>query len=214
MFVAPPSVRRMAHIAGSTIYRLPMHRHWLIELVRDKANKHDRINIHKPLSEAEKTAGCIAIRDHLPNEDDDWDTWNTKGMKIWKAVPDERGREAFHGYSQRSELKYDEKKTDEKWKAYSGSPPTDITDGSFIWLVNEAIGVGWRDRIADDEAPEQTTPETEGVTRADFRAYLPDHSYIFTPTGTFWSMAGVKACLAVERSKLPSGSTRTSRCII
>ena len=35
----------------------------------------------------------------------------------------------------------------------------------------------------------------EGVTRADFRAYLPDHSYIFTPTGTFWSKEGVNACL-------------------
>jgi hypothetical protein len=35
----------------------------------------------------------------------------------------------------------------------------------------------------------------KGVTRADFRAYLPDHSYIFTPTGAFWGAAGVNACL-------------------
>ena len=41
----------------------------------------------------------------------------------------------------------------------------------------------------------QLVPGMEGVTRADFRAYLPDHSYIFTPTGAFWSMAGVNACL-------------------
>ena len=33
------------------------------------------------------------------------------------------------------------------------------------------------------------------MTIADFRAYLPDHSYIFTPTGAFWSMTGVNACL-------------------
>jgi hypothetical protein len=41
----------------------------------------------------------------------------------------------------------------------------------------------------------QPTPNADaGVTLADFRAYLPDHSYIFTPTGTFWSAAGVNAC--------------------
>jgi hypothetical protein len=35
----------------------------------------------------------------------------------------------------------------------------------------------------------------EGVAPADFLAHLPDHSYIFTPTGAFWSAAGVNACL-------------------
>ena len=35
----------------------------------------------------------------------------------------------------------------------------------------------------------------EGVTLADFVAYLPDHSYIFVPTGAFWSVEGVNACL-------------------
>jgi hypothetical protein len=34
-----------------------------------------------------------------------------------------------------------------------------------------------------------------GVMLADFCAYLPDHSYIFTPTGTFWKKEGVNACL-------------------
>jgi hypothetical protein len=38
-------------------------------------------------------------------------------------------------------------------------------------------------------------PVTGGVTPADFCAYLPDHSYIFTPTGTFWSKEGINACL-------------------
>jgi hypothetical protein len=33
------------------------------------------------------------------------------------------------------------------------------------------------------------------VTLADFHAYLPDHSYIFAPTGAFWSMPGVNAAL-------------------
>ena len=37
--------------------------------------------------------------------------------------------------------------------------------------------------------------EMHGLTLADFQAYLPDHCYIFMPTGTFWSAAGVNACL-------------------
>jgi hypothetical protein len=35
----------------------------------------------------------------------------------------------------------------------------------------------------------------ESVTVDDFVAYLPDHSYVFLPTGTFWSGEGVDACL-------------------
>ena len=35
----------------------------------------------------------------------------------------------------------------------------------------------------------------EGVTAADFVAYLPDHKYIFIPTGQFWTGEGVDACL-------------------
>jgi hypothetical protein len=34
-----------------------------------------------------------------------------------------------------------------------------------------------------------------GVTAADFVAYLPDHKYIFIPTGQFWTAEGVDACL-------------------
>ena len=29
----------------------------------------------------------------------------------------------------------------------------------------------------------------------DFLAHLPNHTYIFTPTGAFWNMTGVNACL-------------------
>src|SRR5262245_23287490 len=35
----------------------------------------------------------------------------------------------------------------------------------------------------------------KGVTIADFVAYLPDHKYIFMPTGAFWTAEGVEACL-------------------
>ena len=48
---------------------------------------------------------------------------------------------------------------------------------------------------------EQQPPGMEGVALADFRAYLPDHSYIFTPTGAFWSIAGVNACLGRGANK-------------
>jgi hypothetical protein len=38
-----------------------------------------------------------------------------------------------------------------------------------------------------------TDAEPEGVTLADFRAYMPRHCYIFTPTGEAWPAASVNA---------------------
>ena len=103
MFIAPPSVRSDG--AHRWLNNLPIADapQWLIDLIKDEANDADdpwKHAIYEPLTEAEKTAGCIAIRDHLANPDDDRDTWNTNGMKIWHAAPDTRGRAAFDGYSQ------------------------------------------------------------------------------------------------------------------
>ena len=167
MVIAPPSKRADgAYTWINPLQPIADAPQWLIDLIEDKerpavssGNGHDdhwEHAIYEPLTEKEKTVGCVAIRDHLANEGkegagDEWDDWNTKGMKIFHAVPDERGLEAFHGYSARAKDKYDEGKTNGKWKDFIGCPPTGLTDGSFIWLVNEAIGVGWRDEIEELE---------------------------------------------------------------
>ena len=182
MVVAPPSKRsdgKYKWLNNAPIAEAP---EWLIEMIRDssptRASPTDRNDpwehgVYEPLTEEEKTVGCIAIRDHLPNEDDDFDTWNTNGMKIFHTVPDERGFEAFDGYSQRAPDKYNIKiKTADKWAAYFKSPPTDLTDGSFIYLVNKAIGVGWRDRIADEKKPPES--KTNEQTSSREKAYAAE----------------------------------------
>ncbi len=192
MVVAPPSKR-----PDGGVYKWINPDHpiadapqWLIDLIEDKerpavaGNGHDDDDpwehaIYEPLSDEEKTIGCAGIRDHLANEDDDWDTWNTKGMKIWNAVADSRGLEAFDGYSQRSD-KYDEEATRKKWLAYSGSPPTNIGQGSFVWLVNEAIGVGWRNEI-DEEPEEEVRIEENFVKGAKPKVNGPAPSSVVAP---------------------------------
>ena len=51
----------------------------------------------------------------------------------------------------------------------------------------------FENEFAEDVA--EASPEGSGVTLADFRAYVPTHSYIFTPCSTAWVAAGVDACL-------------------
>jgi hypothetical protein len=51
--------------------------------------------------------------------------------------------------------------------------------------------------VEDDVIEEMTQPETEGrgVTIDDFVAYMPMHSYIFTPCREIWAGASVNARL-------------------
>ena len=177
MVIAPPSVRadgKYVWLNNEPIAELPLA--WL-ELIKDqspnyKGNGADPFaeGLYEELNEAEKTAGCIAIRDHLPNvgkdgDGDSWDEWCTVGMKIFATVPDDRGLEAFMGYSNRSE-KNDDNKTTEKWRVFSKSPPTHVSTGSFIYLANEA-DPDWRaNEPADDTPAEEWTikPKTNGKT--------------------------------------------------
>ena len=53
-------------------------------------------------------------------------------------------------------------------------------------------------RKADEKAArrERGAPENAGVSLVDFRAYMPMHSYIFTPTREMWPASSVNARLA------------------
>jgi hypothetical protein len=173
MFVAPPS--RRSDGVYKWLNNLPIADapEWLIALVCDtEVRSDDDDDSNETLSDAEITAGCIAIRDQLPNPDLGWDEWNTIGMKIWFTVSDARGHEAFDGVSKRS-IKYNERNTLKRWNAFFKSPPTNITTGSFIYLVNEAIGVGWRDTVKEPQE-EEAEPERRSLddVHAAFRKWL------------------------------------------
>jgi hypothetical protein len=131
-------------------------------------------------------APCIeAVIDALtiiPNDDLEWDEWNYVGLAIYGATAGSaEGGEAFATWSAKSK-KNDPAATQARWEHYHTSPPDRIGYGTLVWLAREA-------------QPDWDPPTAEGVTRVDFRAHLPDHTYIFTPTGAFWNAAGVNACL-------------------
>ena len=62
----------------------------------------------------------------------------------------------------------------------------------------------------------EESDEPAGVTRADFRSYMPSHRYIFTPTGEFWPAGSVNSQIAPiplldSRGDVPAhGSIKTS----
>jgi hypothetical protein len=72
-------------------------------------------------------------------------------------------------------------------------------------LLDETEAGVWARRVDERQLERafknsKPAPGTTGVTLADFRAYLPDHNYIFMPTGGFWKKEGINA--------LQPGSTR------
>src|SRR5262249_23042963 len=86
------------------------------------------------------------------SEDDplDWDGWNTIGMAAWSATNgSEEGKAAFHAFSKKSP-KYNAQITDERWAAYSKSPPERLSAGTIFYLANQA-SPEWRE---GDEARE------------------------------------------------------------
>ena len=166
MVVAPPSVRADGAYTWTNNAPIAEAPAWLIDLIKDSSGNGYDINdpfanLREPLTEAEIIAGCEAIRDHLPNNDDDWDDWNTNGLKIFHVAPDGRGFSAFDEYSQRSH-KYDAKLTTERWAAYFKSPPTHVSNGSFIYLANQS-NPNWRGQVKQ-EAPKAELPKLIYIT--------------------------------------------------
>src|SRR5262245_54178779 len=48
----------------------------------------------------------------------------------------------------------------------------------------------------DDSSTDDAWDEPCSVSVDQFHAYLPQHLYLFEPTGDLWPAAGVNACLA------------------
>ena len=142
MFVAPPSRRNDGVYKWLNNLPIADAPHWLLELVCDTEVRSDD-DSNEALSDAEITAGCIAIRDHLPNHDLGWDEWNTIGMKIWFTVSDARGFDAFDGVSKRSS-KYNERNTMKKWNTF----PKITADPHHDRLIHLSGQRGHRSRMA------------------------------------------------------------------
>jgi Primase C terminal 2 (PriCT-2) len=125
-----------------------------------------------------------AAMEVIPNDDVSRDEWNTTGMAIFAATDGhDRGFEAFAMWSEKSAKcngGYEK-----RWHHYFRCPPTEIGAGSIFHWANQAKPE-WR---SEYEAKRMAN----AVSLDDFRAYMPMHSYIFTPNGEMWPAASVNA---------------------
>lgn len=85
----------------------------------------------KPEASIEDLTSAIEA---LPNDDEDWHTFNDKGMALFRATGGgEEGRELFHLWSEKSD-KHNPDVCDERWDHYHSSPPDRLGAGSiFHW---------------------------------------------------------------------------------
>ena len=98
----------------------------------------------------------------IPNQDLSWDEWNRVGMAVWRATGgSEEGLDAFDYWSQKSR-KYDPEAPEERWRAYSGSPPDSIGYGS-LWYEAKQADPAW-------SPPSQTRAETIPLEQRAFMA--------------------------------------------
>jgi hypothetical protein len=77
----------------------------------------------------------------IPNNDVDWERWNTLGMATYRAS-EGHALAAFDAWSQKSS-KYDPTATRARWNHYKTSPPSQLGIGSLIYWAREAAP-GWR----------------------------------------------------------------------
>lgn len=122
-----------------------------------------------------------AALDALPNDYPWFDEWNRVAMATYRATGgSDEGFALFDKWSQKWPG-YNAEHTAARWEALRRSPPTKIGAGTIFHLANEAAP-GWRGT-------------TEGVSLDDFRAYMPMHNYIYTPSREPWPATSVNARL-------------------
>lgn len=73
----------------------------------------------------------------IPNGERGWDAWNRIGMAVWAACDGaDIGCDLFDQWSKGS-AKYSEGAAEERWRAYSGTPPTSIGFGSLFYEARQ-----------------------------------------------------------------------------
>ena len=137
------------------------------------------------------------IRDALRSiPADDRGVWLQIGMAL-KSHLGERGRALWDDWSATCAAKFSDRDQRTTWRSFRKNG---IGIGTLFHYAKQA---GWRPRrsstgndpdAADAHADEQPEQEAAGgVHLEDFRAYMPMHSYIFTPCREMWPASSVNA---------------------
>ena len=203
MVIVPPS----SHKSGGTrewlndapIAPLPQ---WLLEKLLATSHRPAsaaRAPATRPSANVNEVLTATAV---TPNEDEDWETFNTHGMAIFAACDGgDDGEDIFHVWSSKS-AKYDPNDTAAKWQKFHSCPPNLITAKSVFFWADQACPK-WRSLVRPREGTieEQMKAVAEEALQLpplaldDFFAYMPAHDYIFIPTRDHWPAASVNSQL-------------------
>jgi hypothetical protein len=117
----------------------------------------------------------------IPNDNLGWEKWNEWGMTLWAATGGaEAGFDIFDEWSRKSD-KFKAENVRARWDHYPTSPPSKRGAGTIFFTASK-IDPGWNEASA-------------GVRLSDFHAYMPQHTYIYEPTGEPWIAASVNGRL-------------------
>jgi Primase C terminal 2 (PriCT-2)/Family of unknown function (DUF5906)/Bifunctional DNA primase/polymerase, N-terminal len=153
---------------------------------RDDAATRRSREEHNPLEPADPAEVEFAL---TLVSSDDRDTWFKVGcalVNLSRAVPDFDWSGLYDQWSSKCEEKYDEDDVAAKWRDISEHDYS-YTFRTIFWLADKA-DPSWRVRFA---ANRNDLPS--GVSLEDFRAYMPMHNYIFTPSREPWPGSSVNA---------------------
>jgi hypothetical protein len=165
MVVIPPSLRADGPYEWLNDEEIADAPQWLLDLVSgDAADTPIDFDMDDPFLNAAREqnppasiAEVQAALAVVPNDDVPWGDWNRIGMAVFSNSPDADGLDAFDAWSQKSS-KYDRHRTADKWRAFKGSPPRNISVGTIFWLATEAEA-DWRDSIEDEDEDEDEIGE-------------------------------------------------------
>jgi RecA-family ATPase len=145
---------------------------WLLDLVCDVAplviepdDTDPFVAFSREQYESATFEEVAAALQALPNEDVGWDEWNRVGMAIYSNSPNADGFNLFDWWSQKSS-KYSKRDTQEKWRRFRTSPPSQIHIGTLFYLADE-INIDWRDQIEQEKPqPVQSNGHDKTATAA------------------------------------------------
>jgi putative DNA primase/helicase len=154
MVIAPPSLKpgvgAYSWLSSHSVVDAP---DWLLALLVETIDKTERKSGANPQADPAKVAAAMAV---IPNDDLNWEEWNSGGMAVWNATGGvEAGFAAFDLWSKKSSKYSDtaESNPRERWNNYFNSPPKKIGAGTIFKLANEA-SPGW---LAKYEAQKNAT---------------------------------------------------------
>jgi DNA-binding MarR family transcriptional regulator len=160
MVVAPPTIRHGRGVyrwlnAGTSIVEAP---EWLVKLAIEagaRNGKYDRAEGTKSddaipdfLADTHadfvgKLMSLIPNNDYIgtPNLDNfefDWEAWNTMLMRLYHTTNGSlKGLQIAHEWTLKHS-DYNAKYVDDRWRAYAGSPPKEVSIASIHWYARRA----------------------------------------------------------------------------